>query len=332
MVSFSVKPRPSVAKINQARPADHAAHGARGFMRIILENSAIHADEVLLVAWFFVIGAVIGSFLNVVAYRLPKRMSLIEPSSHCPGCKKRIRWRDNVPIISWFLLKGRCRDCGSAISVRYPLVEAITAGMFALLTVAEFTFRGINLPGREIYKNDGIILFAQNSLHQYGILLYHLLLLCTLFAAAIIEIDRQRAPWRLFVPALFVGIVAPLVWPHLRSMPAWALLPDFVSRIADVAGGLAAGGLLGYIGWRIGKTESPGGLSWGLLSAGVFLGWQAVCALALIMMLLTWMAMAFCKLKKNAKPWPAAVWLYAAALMLILAWSLLGDLTTSLVQ
>ncbi|MFZ1154926.1 MAG: prepilin peptidase [Solirubrobacteraceae bacterium] len=72
-------------------------------------------------------GAMIGSFLNVVVYRLPRRESLVRPASHCPSCGEGVKPYDNVPILSWLLLRGRCRNCSAAISKRYPLVEALTA-------------------------------------------------------------------------------------------------------------------------------------------------------------------------------------------------------------
>ena len=74
-----------------------------------------------------VLGAIVGSFLNVVAYRLPRRESLITPASHCPACNAPVRPYDNIPILSWLLLRGRCRSCEAAISPRYPLVEATAA-------------------------------------------------------------------------------------------------------------------------------------------------------------------------------------------------------------
>ena len=86
--------------------------------------------EILLAVWLFALGGATGSFLNVVVYRLPLGLSLIAPASHCPACKHPIRWFDNVPILAWFLLGGRCRDCGMEISPRYPLVEALTASIF----------------------------------------------------------------------------------------------------------------------------------------------------------------------------------------------------------
>jgi leader peptidase (prepilin peptidase)/N-methyltransferase len=84
-------------------------------------------------------GLVAGSFLNVVIARLPDRRSLVRPRSQCPGCGAPIRPYDNVPVLSWFLLRGRCRSCGERISSRYPLVEALTAGLCALVIVARGT-------------------------------------------------------------------------------------------------------------------------------------------------------------------------------------------------
>jgi len=80
-----------------------------------------------------VFGLLIGSFLNVVAYRLPRGESLVAPGSRCPGCGKPVRFYDNIPVLSWLILRGRCRDCGTHISARYPLVEAATAVLYALV-------------------------------------------------------------------------------------------------------------------------------------------------------------------------------------------------------
>ena len=75
-------------------------------------------------------GACVGSFTNVVAWRLPRQESVVVPSSHCPRCGHAVRWHDNLPVVGWLLLLGRCRDCRSPISVRYPVVEALSAGLW----------------------------------------------------------------------------------------------------------------------------------------------------------------------------------------------------------
>lgn len=89
----------------------------------------------LLLALTAALGLAVGSFLNVVIHRVPRRESVARPPSACPGCGHPIRWYDNVPVLSWVLLRGRCRDCRSRISVRYPLVEAATAALFVLVVL-----------------------------------------------------------------------------------------------------------------------------------------------------------------------------------------------------
>lgn len=84
----------------------------------------------IVVAALTVLGAAIGSFLNVVAYRVPRGMSMLTPGSHCPSCAGPIRSRHNIPVIGWLLLRGRCHDCDSPISPRYPIVEAATGGLY----------------------------------------------------------------------------------------------------------------------------------------------------------------------------------------------------------
>ncbi len=83
--------------------------------------------------WVVLVGLALGSFLNVVIYRLPRSESLVKPGSRCPSCKKPIAWYDNIPIVSYFLLRGKCRHCGNRISWRYPVVEAITALVLSAL-------------------------------------------------------------------------------------------------------------------------------------------------------------------------------------------------------
>jgi leader peptidase (prepilin peptidase)/N-methyltransferase len=91
----------------------------------------VESRSVLLVVLAAVGGLLVGSFLNVVAWRLPRGESLVAPGSHCPGCAHPVRAYDNVPVLSWLALRGRCRDCRTPISMRYPLVEALTAALAA---------------------------------------------------------------------------------------------------------------------------------------------------------------------------------------------------------
>src|SRR5918999_5248406 len=92
-----------------------------------------------------VLGAIIGSFLNVVVWRLPRGESLVTPPSGCPSCGKRIAPYDNIPVISWVLLQGRCRRCGARISPRYPLIELLTAAAFATVVAVRGFDSGLAL-------------------------------------------------------------------------------------------------------------------------------------------------------------------------------------------
>ncbi len=83
-------------------------------------------------AVLFIFGLILGSFYNVLIYRLPRNLSLITPASHCPECKKPIRWYDNVPLLSYMILRGRCRNCGAEIPLQYPLVE-LSSGLLSVL-------------------------------------------------------------------------------------------------------------------------------------------------------------------------------------------------------
>jgi len=89
-----------------------------------------------------VLGACVGSFLNVVAWRLPRQESVVLPPSHCPKCGAQLRWFENVPVISWLMLRGRCSHCAAPISPRYPLVELLTAGLWVAVTMATPTAMG----------------------------------------------------------------------------------------------------------------------------------------------------------------------------------------------
>jgi leader peptidase (prepilin peptidase)/N-methyltransferase len=207
------------------------------------------ADTALwfIVLWLFVLGGVVGSFLNVVVYRLPLGISIVHPPSRCPKCGKLIRWHDNVPIFGWIALGGRCRQCHEPISVRYPIVEAVTASMFAAVAVVEID--------------------RLNTVYPF-----HLLLLGTLLCTALIDYDGNRPPWRLFLPALAVGIAVLPSWSSLS-----AVLPPALERLL----GLLLGALLGGIFWRASSRQGPLGLPLGLICVGLFLGWKALGVIAL---------------------------------------------------
>lgn len=124
-------------------------------------------------------GVVIGSFLNVVAWRLPRGESLISPGSRCPECGTAVKPYDNVPILSWLVLRGRCRACDARISARYPLVEALTGVLFALVVAVEGADRDMWL---------GLVLVA------------------VLVPVALIDLEHRIIPNAILLPAAVVGL------------------------------------------------------------------------------------------------------------------------------
>src|SRR5205807_6361404 len=106
---------------------------------------SVPQGEPMPIALTAIFGAVIGSFLNVVAYRLPRSKSLVTPGSQCPGCDTPIKLYDNVPVLGWLLLRGRCRKCHAPISPRYPVVEALTAALAVAVIVVEHSTRDLVL-------------------------------------------------------------------------------------------------------------------------------------------------------------------------------------------
>ena len=230
----------------------------------------------LLVSGFAgLIGLAIGSFLNVVAHRVPAGVSLMRPS-RCPGCDTAIAWRHNVPVLGWLVLRGRCASCGTGISARYPLVEAFTALAFAGGTVLWWH----RLPVTDLpAAADWVVLVAYGWFVAVGI------------ALTLIDLDTRRLPDVIVLPSIaVVGLfltVACLLgadWTRLAhagigALGLWACyaLVRFV-RPDGMGGGdvkLAAlvGGCLGWVGW--------GALFVGAFAAFVLGGLYGVALLAL---------------------------------------------------
>jgi leader peptidase (prepilin peptidase)/N-methyltransferase len=198
-----------------------------------------------LVALAAVMGLAVGSFLNVCIYRLPRGESLAYPPSRCPRCGKRLAWFDNVPVISWLFLRGRCRQCGEPISIQYPIVELVTA-IIAVLVVL------VTPPGALVASR--LILSA---------------LLIVLF---VIDLELQILPNVITLPGIVLGFAFSFFTP-----------PGPVASLAGVA--LGAGILYGIAAayYAIRKEEGMGmGDVKMLAMIGAFLGWRAV-LLTLIM-------------------------------------------------
>jgi prepilin signal peptidase PulO-like enzyme (type II secretory pathway) len=154
------------------------------------------------------VGLFVGSFLNVVVYRTPRKLSVVEPRSFCPGCERTLTWWENVPLISWVALGGRCRTCGMAISVRYPALELLTGVAFALVTWA----------WRASVTSVAFCALAAGAV-----------------AVTAIELDRLRAP--LAVEGVATGIALPVV-VVANAVPghAWVVLGALIGTAAGWTG------------------------------------------------------------------------------------------------
>lgn len=194
----------------------------------------------------FVFGAIVGSFLNVCIYRLPKGESIVSPGSHCPKCNKPIFWYDNVPILSYLVLKGRCRFCKTPINPGYIIVEVITA----VLAVALFTAFGLTPK------------FAAYSI-----------LLSGLIVATFVDLEIREIPDEVSLGGLAAGLILAAVFPEIFSAASWNK-----GLVESALGALAGGGsiyLMGFFGEMVFKKEAMGGGDVKLMAMiGAFLGWQ----------------------------------------------------------
>jgi len=187
-----------------------------------------------------IFGALIGSFLNVCIFRLPKEESIISPGSHCPHCKNQIKFYDNIPLISYLLLRGKCRYCKGLISTQYPLVEGITA----LSSLVLFMRFGPSLTY--------IIYFA---------------FVAALIVITVIDLYHQIIPDVVSLPGVGVGLLASLVIPQITF---------FDSLVGTLLGGGSLFLVATLYQWLF-KREGMGGGDVKLLAMiGAFLGWKAV--------------------------------------------------------
>jgi prepilin signal peptidase PulO-like enzyme (type II secretory pathway) len=242
----------------------------------------------LVLAWLFIFGGCVGSFLNVVVYRLPAGLSLLYPGSRCPSCLTPIRAADNVPIFGWLLLAGRCRACGNRISLRYPLVEFATAAVFALFAALEPLGEAANLPELVVEANGG----GWTEELLWAVLAFHLTLACGLLCAGLIEYDQHPLPGPLVVVLVLVGVALPFWFAEVRPVPAhWSVgfldwLPLSDRAIQDTLAALATSLFLGcaliagpFPFKADGRRERRSRLTV-LTWVGLFLGWQATGVLA----------------------------------------------------
>src|SRR5688500_1474053 len=191
-------------------------------------------DHFIFIPFVFALGAIVGSFLNVVVWRLPRDESLVTPPSRCPKCGTRLAWRDNIPVIGWFLLGGRCRYCREPISARYPIVEAVTGLTFVLYYVSYFILQQGPCPPVQ-----PLVWRPLDMRLDWPIYLLHMYLLATLLAASLIDAELFIIPVELTWWAAGVGIAVHALVDR-PTMPGALVVPP-------MAAALAAGGAAGLI-------------------------------------------------------------------------------------
>jgi leader peptidase (prepilin peptidase)/N-methyltransferase len=198
-------------------------------------STPLLADAV--VAFF---GLCVGSFLNVVIARVPRGESIVRPRSRCPGCRKPIAGYDNIPVLSWVLLRGRCRSCGQPISARYPLVEIVCA----------------------------VLVFAVwRRFGPTSAFLGHAAFAAALLALTFIDLDTWLLPHQITWPLLALGLLS----------PAWNPDVGWTDAAVGAAAGFAAFALVALVGEKLLKKETMGwGDVWLLSGIGAWLGWQAL--------------------------------------------------------
>jgi leader peptidase (prepilin peptidase)/N-methyltransferase len=190
----------------------------------------------MLAAGVAVFGAAVGSFLNVCIHRLPLRMSLAWPASHCPQCQAPIKPYDNVPVLGYLWLRGRCRQCHAPISLKYPIVEAITAAIF----VACFL------------------------LFDSAVLVQRLIFACAMIVLFVVDLEHRILPDLITLPGIVAGFVFSLFMP-----------PGWVSSLIGLVVGGGSLWLLGEVYFRLRHEEGMGfGDVKMLAMIGAFLGWK----------------------------------------------------------
>ncbi|MEM8678824.1 MAG: prepilin peptidase [Planctomycetota bacterium] len=237
--------------------------------------------DVVMAAWFFFFGSCLGSFLNVVVYRCPRKQSLLGVS-RCPFCKNGIAPVDNIPIVGWLRLNGRCRDCGRTIAARYPAVE-FAAGLFVMtLAILELGFQGANLSVKIPNVVPG---FASNVFEPQllGVLAWHGILGILLLGMALITEDDQPLPTGLLLTAcVAIGGVATLAPSVLYAVRHTPIPPSWLVAWRDLAVGAIGGALIGYCcGWDdeprpTYKRRMARNAAWLFGLAGAAFGWPLV--------------------------------------------------------
>jgi leader peptidase (prepilin peptidase)/N-methyltransferase len=299
------------------------------------------AFDVLVGCWFFAVGSSIGSFLNVVAYRLPRRLPWIG-SSMCPYCNVPIQPRDNIPVLGWIVLRGRCRACRLPISARYPTYELLAGLTFLAIYLVEVWTRGANLPQEAGRTSDLFsMLVGTVDWETMALGLFHCAILSVLLCVAMIQLSGQQVPIQMTLVGCALTILVSTCFPVLIVAP-WGTSPKHVYHPVGHLDALATGLAGALAGFALGRFTQPAlfplahprwlsshpasyeGLtwccSWALIGSAV--GWQGVFSTGLWSLPL--LAIAEPKRRRarwETPSWVPTAWLGTAMLIHLSLWS-----------
>lgn len=233
--NFEARAAGSYADVRNAQTVCESLNSMHSVLASLVDFRLSSTGALLVVIYGVVIGGAVGSFLNVVAYRLPLGMNLSRPGSRCPKCKRPIRPWHNVPVLGWLMLRGKCRDCGAPISPRYPIVELLVAAASAIV----------------VWKS--LVPAFEGETPAYALnvpaVVLRLVLVYLLFTSALLEFDGSKLPLRLnLVAALAVGLAAVLV-PELR--PPQPLSDAPIPPLDVLAFPMVAAIALGLVSWPL---------------------------------------------------------------------------------
>jgi leader peptidase (prepilin peptidase)/N-methyltransferase len=260
------------------------------------------------VALVFVLGIFVGSFINYCFFRLPLEKSLLWPGPRCGRCLQPIRWLDNVPLVSYCLLRGRCRNCGGHIPVRYPVVELLTGILFAGLFYVEILQNVYEF--RSLDSQKAAIAAREIPALAWAIFGCHALLISFLLLTSLCDLDDMAIPLPITITGTLIGLTCSALfpWPYpevgrrlplagglipprlpmgLYPWPVWYPLPHWLPAgswplglATGIAGAFAGMVVMRLVRFTYGTTRGIEGLGIGdadlMMMAGAFVGWQPV--------------------------------------------------------
>lgn len=322
--------------------------------------------------FLFILGLCIGSFLNVCIHRFPSKLrlrdqlrSLTSHGSGCPRCAASIRWSDNIPLIGWILLRGKCRSCKRSISIRYPLIELLTGILFVVVYQIEMPqhFWG-QITGAGLYDIDGpqnITTLASFPVWLHIRYLLHIAMISCLIVATFIDFELRIIPDGCTVPMALVSILVSTVCGQAFIVPLWfqdasvaktlrSISPDWIRPLlftwdcmpfalehphvhgflVSIAGLIVGGGIVWMVriaGFWVLKQEAMGFGDVVLMAMiGSVIGWQPVLAVFFLAPVLAIFAALLTWITKRDREIPYGPWLSMGTLLLILCWPFLWPL------